>query len=141
MPKFSVPAGCRDAMTALHNAHTERYGRIKNRLQQMHVAQKEDHRVIGAFMDTHNVLHGAVQKALKADNDMPDTVRDSLQAASVHAGDVHSSLVKGSRGSGIGRAVTPGGKPVGGKMAGQKVDPQTHLLKVISDIRTRYGKN
>ena len=65
MPKFSVPAGCRDAMTALHNAHTERYGRIKNRLQQMHVAQKEDHRIIGAFMDTHNVLHGAVQKALK----------------------------------------------------------------------------
>lgn len=140
MAKFSVPAGCRDAMTALHNAHTERYGRIKNRLQKMHVAQKEDHRMIDAFMDTHSVLHGAVQKALKRGK-MTDTVKDSLHAASIHAGDVHSSLIRGRRGPGIGRAVTPGGQPVGEKMAGQKVDPQTHLLKIISDIRTRYGKN
>jgi hypothetical protein len=139
MAKFAVPAGCRDAMTNLHNAHTERYNRIKTRLTQARVDAKEGDRLVGAFMDTHNVLHGAVQKALSTKGtEMPDSVRDALQAASVHAGDVHSSLVKGRRGAGIGRE-SVAGKPVGTKMAGQKVDPQTHLLKTISDIRTRYG--
>jgi hypothetical protein len=140
MAKFSVPAGCRDAMTNLHNAHNERYNRIKTKLTQARVDAKESDRLIGAYMDTHNVLHGAVQKALSAKvTEMPDTVRDTLHAASVHAGDVHSSLTKGQRGADIGRQ-TVAGKPVGSKMAGQKVDPQTHLLKVISDIRTRHGK-
>lgn len=139
--KFAVPAGCRDAMTDLHNAHTERYNKIKTQLQQMHVNQKEDHRLIGAFMDTHHVLHGAVQQALKHGSDMPETVRDRLEAASTHAEDVHSSLVRGRRGSGIGRAVTPGGKAVGGRMAGRIVDPQTHLLKIASEIKSRYGEN
>lgn len=137
MPTFSVPAGCRQAMTDLHKAHSERFGRVMNKLNQMKVNQKEDHRLIGAFMDTHNVLRGALGKAMKHTAEMPEPVQQHLQAAATHADDIHSSLVKGHRGAGIGRA-TVAGKPVGGKMAGRKVDPQTHLLKVIDDIRQRY---
>ena len=138
MPTFSVPAGCRQAMTDLHKAHTDRYSRITHKINQMKVNQKEDHRLIAAFMDTHNVLHGAVEKALKSsDAEMPSTVRDSLEAASTHASDIRTSLIKGHRGAGIGRA-SVAGKPVGPKLAGKRVDPQTHLLKVIDDIRQRF---
>lgn len=138
MPTFSVPAGCRQAMTDLHKAHTDRFQRVKNSLNQMKVNQKEDHRLIAAFMDTHNVLHGAVKSALESGGEeLDDKVRDKLQTASTHATDIHSSLVRGRRGKGTGRA-SVAGKPVGTPMAGRKVDPQTHLLKVISDIRTRY---
>lgn len=162
MPEFSVPSGCRQAMTSLHNAHNERYNRVLNRLQQMHINQKEDHRLISAFVDTHHVLHGAVKNALKhSGEDMPDSVKSDLEAASTHAADVHSSLIGKTaktgktwtdptgkkvemtttvqrRGAGIGREMTPGGKPVGSKMAGNIVgDPQTHLHKIMAQIALR----
>ena len=140
--KFALPAGCRDAMTDLHNAHEDRYNKIKTRLQQMHVNQKEDHRLIGAFMDTHNVLHSAVSRLLNhsSSSRIPDNLHTDLRAAAIHAGDVHSSLIKGNRGAGIGRARLPSGTPHGRPMAGQKVDPQTHLLKITDEIGMRYGK-
>ena len=137
MPTFSVPAGCRQAMTSLHQAHTERFNKVVHKLNQMKVNQKEDHRLIGAFMDTHNVLRGALHTAMKHSEEMSEPVQHHLQAAAIHADDIHSSLVKGHRGAGVGSA-TVAGKPVGGKLAGRKVDPQTHLLKVIDDIRHRY---
>jgi hypothetical protein len=74
---------------------------------------------------------------MKHSEEMPDNVQQHLQAAATHADDTRSSLVSGHRGAGIGRR-TVAGKPVGAKMAGQKVDPQTHLLKTIDDIRERY---
>jgi len=140
--KFAVPAGCRDAMTDLHNAHEDRYNKIKTRLQQMHVNQKEDHRLIGAFMDTHHVLHGAVERLLKHSSSkrIPNHLHTDLTAAAIHAGDVHSSLVYGRRGPGVGRAKLPSGTPYGRSMDGRMVDPQTHLLKITDEIGTRYGK-
>ena len=137
MPEFKVPAGCRQAMTNLHSAHTDRFNKVVHKLKQMKVNQKEDHKLVAAFMDTHNVLRGALKTAIKHTEDAPETVQNTLNAAAIHADDVHSSLVGGRRGSGVGSA-TVSGKPIGGKMAGRKVDPQTHLLKVIDDIRHRY---
>lgn len=136
---FSVPTGCRQAMTDLHSAHTERYNKVLSRLQQMHTNQKQDHQIIAAFMDTHNTLRGAVQHALNTDVEMPDSVRDRLHAASVHAGDVHSSLVKGQRGPGVGRKVVEG-KPVGRPMAGRFVDPEKHLETITQERRKRYTR-
>lgn len=139
MPTFSVPAGCRQAMTDLHKAHSERFDRVKNTINQMKVNQKEDHRLIAAFMDTHNVMRNAIQHTLKNNGDViSDTSKSGLEAAKTHGDDISSSLIRGHRGAGIGRATVSPGKPVGKPMAGRKVDPQTHLLKVISDIRSRY---
>jgi hypothetical protein len=137
MPTFSVPSGCRQAMTDLHQAHSERFNKVVDKLKQMKVNQKEDHKLVAAFMDTHNVLRGALNTAMKHTENAPEPVQHKLQAAAIHADDVHSSLVRGHRGAGVGRA-SVAGKPVGGKMAGRKVDPQTHLLKTIDDIRERY---
>jgi ribosome assembly protein YihI (activator of Der GTPase) len=137
MATFSVPSGCRQAMTDLHQAHSERFNKVVDKLKQMKVNQKEDHKLVAAFMDTHNVLRGALGKAMKHSEEMPDNVQQHLQAAAIHADDTHSSLISGRRGAGIGSR-TVAGKPVGAKMAGQKVDPQTHLLKTIDDIRERY---
>jgi hypothetical protein len=139
MPTFSVPSGCRDAMTKLHNAHSERYNKVVNRLKDMHANQKEDHKMIAAFMDTHRTLHGAVGKALahSSSDEMPDTVRNALETAHTHTGDVYSSLVRGQRGPGVGRKVVED-KPVGKKLAGQKVDPQKHLNQTIMDITKRF---
>ena len=138
MPTFSVPSGCRQAMTDLHQAHSERFNKVVDKLKQMKVNQKEDHKLVAAFMDTHNVLRGALGKAMKHSEEMPDNVQQHIQAAATHADDVHSSLVSGRRAAGVGRR-TVAGEPVGTKMAGQKVDPQTHLLKTIDDIRARHG--
>ena len=150
MPTFSVPTGCRQAMTDLHQAHSERFNKVVNKLkqthkelktstrklQQMHVNQKEDHRLIGAFMDTHNVLRGALGKAMKHSEELPDSVQTHLQAAAIHADDVHSTLVKGRRGPGI-KEKSPNTKTGSVRVSGRKVDPQTHLLKTIDDIRRR----
>lgn len=138
MPTFSVPSGCRDAMTKLHTAHSERYNKVVNKLKTMHVDQKEDHKLIATFMDTHRTLHGAIGKAL-ADKggQMSDSARNELETAHTHTADVYSSLIKGHRGSGVGRKVVEG-KPVGKKMAGRKVNPQAHLNQIISDITTRF---
>jgi len=161
MPTFSVPSGCRQAMTDLHQAHSERFNKVVHKLNQMKVNQKEDHALVAAFMDTHNVLRGALDKAMKHSEKMAafmdthivrrgalgkamkhskkmtDSVQQDLEAAKIHADDTTSSLISGRRGAGIGRR-TVAGKPVGKKMAGQFVDPQTHLLKTIDDIRERY---
>jgi len=136
---FTVPAGCRQAMTDLHAAHSERYTKVLDKLQQMHSAQKQDHKLIAAFMDTHNVLHGAVQHALDTDVEMPDSVRNKLHAASVHAGDIHSSLVKGKRGPNVGRKVVEG-RPVGKSMAGRFVDPEKYLETITRERNIRYGR-
>lgn len=162
MPKFSVPAGCRDAMTTLHNAHTERYNRVKSRLQQMHANSLDDHKLINAFLDTHHVLQGAVDHALQR-GDLPDPVRDHLMGARTHANDVHSSLIGKletvktvnpetglerrtqelvtRRGAGIGRKIGPEGVPVGRSQAGQRVNPTEFLrTEVIPSIQRRWTK-
>lgn len=122
---FKVPAGCREAMTTLHTAHTERFNRVVHKLKQMKVNQLEDHRLIGAFMDTHAVLRGALDTAMKHGKKMPDHVKDYLNAAAIHADDVHSSTVHNQRGAGVGNE------------SRHFVEPQSHLMRIIDDIRRR----
>lgn len=140
--KFAVPAGCRDAMTDLHNAHEDRYNKIKTRLKKMKDNEIEDHKLIGAFMDTHHVLHGAVERLLKHSSSkrIPNHLHTDLTAAAIHAGDVHSSLVYGRRGPGVGRARLPDGTPYGRKMANQFKAPQDALKDITDGIKIRYGK-
>lgn len=55
MPKFSVPAGCRDAMTALNAAHTERYNKLKG--------------IASGYADKFNNLKAFTTKLHSAHND------------------------------------------------------------------------
>lgn len=93
MPEFSVPSGCREAMTNLHKAHTERYAKLKgiaggyadkfNKLKKftnnLHAAhtkrydkvvgrmksnQLESDKVLRSYMDTHATLHQTVKNLI-----------------------------------------------------------------------------
>lgn len=135
MPTFKVPAGCRQAMTDLHKAHNARYDRVMKKVEERSL---QDSQVLAAFMDTHKVLHNAVDHALNKGGDwLPASVRNRLETAHVYSGDVWNSLVRGHRGPGVGRE-TREGQPHGSRLAGTFIDPEKHLDRLVKDLRRRY---
>lgn len=98
MPTFSVPAGCRQAMTNLHKAHTERYNRVVDRMKSN---QLESDKILRSYMDTHATLHQTVKNLItdheKGTEQLSGNTVKTLKRASDYAQDVHSSLTRGVR--------------------------------------------
>ena len=101
MPTFSVPAGCRDAMTKLHTAHSERFNKVVSRLKQAHTDNRESDQMLGAYMDTHRMLHTTINNLLdshkRGEQKIAAPDLKDLKDASKKAADVHSSLTRGIR--------------------------------------------
>ena len=124
MPTFSVPAGCRDAMTKLHTAHSERFNKVVSRLKQAHTDNRESDQMLGAYMDTHRMLHTTINNLLdshrRGEQKIAAPDLKDLKVASKKAADVHSSLTRGIRTDGRSTTI---------------MEPTGHLERITKNLR------